>query len=994
MRLRTLSLLFCVLLVAWPAAAQEQSGGIEGVVKDTSGGVLPGVTVEARNLAGGVTTATTDSTGTYRFPALAPGRYDVTAKLQGFAPSKSENIKLELGKNLKVDLSLAVGAVTESVKVTATTPIIAVTQSERSVSLREEQIEKLPKGRDFTSLITQAPGANDESRFAGNVSIDGASGSENRYIIDGMETTQLINGTSGKPLIIDFVDELQVKSSGYTSEYGGSTGGVINVITKSGTNRWKGTVGSYFSSSKMNGDSRPTLRRKLDDSTQAEYITFPKDSLRQAEPGVEFGGPIAKDKVWFFGSYQPELRSIDRTVTRRSDGIVFTRNNDYKRHNSSNNISSQFNDKTSFRVSLNLSPSKDVGLLPSLDGSDPATATYDVTTKRSSYTVSSHLDYVASNKMYVSVRGGYFFANAQETGVPAIPRFLFQTSNIGMAGVPANLQNVTGFASIPTNSATNKDQQTRAFFQADMSYYATWAGKHAFKGGIQVDRIGNSVDSGEQGNRVRLYWGRPFAGQRGPFGHYRVRSNGTVPSHGFITLGDVHSNNMGLFIQDAWTIGDRLTLNYGLRTENEHVPAYTDAAAGFPANAVLFKFGQKLAPRLGAAYDIMGDGKWKAYGNWGVYYDIMKLNLARGSFGGERWLEYYYTLDTPNWPSLITPGCPPACPGKLIRGPSDFRHPSNDPTTGEVDPNMKPMKLQEAQAGLEHQISSNIALRARYVHKQLDTAIEDIGSLDAAYNEIYVIGNPGFGIGRNFVPQDGTQVMQLPKAVRDYDALEFDFDKTFSNNWSLRASYTLSRLYGNYSGLAESDENGRLSPNNGRGFDYPLMMFNQSGQPVYGRLATDRPNQFKTQFVYTFPFGTTVGLNEYVANGVPITREAAVIQGSAYPVQYLGRLSDGRTPIFSRSNFLIQHDIRMGANRRLQIQLNVLNLFDQKIVINRFNTQLAVGEAVDVNEPAFYRGVDIGSLIAQQRIPQDPRFLRDSEYQAPRQLTLVAKFVF
>src|SRR5262249_1800510 len=145
-----------------------------------------------------------------------------------------------------------------------------------------------------------------------------------------------------------------------------------------------------------------------------------------------------------------------------------------------------------------------------------------------------------------------FYSNTYDAGVPAVPRYLFQTSNVGMAGVPANLQNVTGFSSVPTVTATNTDQQTRLQFQGDATYYGAWAGKHAIKGGIQLDRIGNNVDSGEQGNRVLLFWGRPFAGQRGTFGYYRVRSNGAIPTRGFITQGDVHSNNIGLFIQDAW----------------------------------------------------------------------------------------------------------------------------------------------------------------------------------------------------------------------------------------------------------------------------------------------------------------------------------------------------------------------------------------------------------------------------------------------------------
>ena len=131
----------------------------------------------------------------------------------------------------------------------------------------------LPKGRDFTSLVTQAPGANSESKLGG-LSIDGASAGENRYIIDGIETTNLQSGISGKNVIADFVEEIQVKSSGYTAEFGGATGGVINVITKSGTNDWHGNVGLQYQGDKLQGQPTPTLRLNLTDSTKAEYVKF------------------------------------------------------------------------------------------------------------------------------------------------------------------------------------------------------------------------------------------------------------------------------------------------------------------------------------------------------------------------------------------------------------------------------------------------------------------------------------------------------------------------------------------------------------------------------------------------------------------------------------------------------------------------------------------------------------------------------------------------
>ena len=229
--LRTFAALLTVSLLALPVAAQEQTGSISGVVKDSSGAVLPGATVEARSpSAVGVSTAVTDSSGQYRFPALPPGTYEVSANLQSFVPAKVSDALVSLGKQLTIDLTLKLAGVTESVTVTGESPLIDVKQNAAFASIQRETIERIPKGRDFTTILKTAPGAQDESK-SGGIQVDGASGSENRFIIDGMDTTQLQNGTSGKTMLLDFVQEVQVKSSGYNAEFGGATGGVINVLT-------------------------------------------------------------------------------------------------------------------------------------------------------------------------------------------------------------------------------------------------------------------------------------------------------------------------------------------------------------------------------------------------------------------------------------------------------------------------------------------------------------------------------------------------------------------------------------------------------------------------------------------------------------------------------------------------------------------------------------------------------------------------------------------
>jgi hypothetical protein len=1017
MRARTFAALMAVLLLAWPAAAQEQRGTIEGIVKDTSGAVLPGVTVEAKTGSGAVLSTTTDASGVFRFPSVANGVYEVTANLASFTPAKVSDVTVGLGQVKTVNFALSLAGVQETVQVTAESPLVDVKQNARQTNIRAEQVELLPHGRDFTTLVTQAPGANQETKLGG-LSIDGASAGENRYIIDGIETTNLRSGVSGKNLIADFVEEVQVKSSGYTAEYGGATGGVINAITKSGANTIHGSGLLYFQGSALGGGlvpapgttdgltatGRPTLRLKLTNAREAEYITYPKDDQTRIEPGFSLGGPIVQNKAWFYGAYQPALTDTTRDVDAASSGNLAANAQHVKQKEQvqyiTANQTAQLGQDLRTRVAYNSSWSKRDGVLPTLAGTDPAGTNYGKVSTFPNWTLSGNADWVATPKLFFGVRGGYYTSDQHDTGVLTTPRYNFgSTTNIGLAGVPVDLQRAAGFSSFPAAAFTGvtRDQQTRAYFQGDGTFYAKLGGEHQFKFGVQLDRIGNNVLSGEQANLVSMNWdvslpsatfpvGNPI--QRGQFGYYSVRSNGADPRKGFVTEGNIHTTNVGLFFQDSWTI-NRLTINAGVRTERERVPTYT-VGQDIPEFGIEFGFADKFAPRIGGAYDLKGDGRTKIFGNWGVFYDIFKLELPRGSFGGDKWLEYYYSLDTPNWTTLVdNPACPPACPGTLIRGPVDFRHPSFG--SDSIDPDLKPMRQEEASAGIEHQLNDRMAISARYVHKQVDRAIEDTGSLDAAGNEIYVIANPGEGLTSLAFTNP---VVALPKAKRDYDSVEFAFEKRLANNWYLRTSYLWSRLFGNYSGLSQSDENGRTSPNVGRLFDYPAMMFDQHGQPVYGPLASDRPSQFKTQFIYQFNFGTTVGVNEYIASGLPVSREIGIFPGSNYPVQYLGRDSDGRTPVYSQMDLYVQHNIRLAGSKALQLQFNVLNLFNQDTAVSKYSTQQRT-TSLTINETDFYSGrLDFAQLIQQQGIEINPRFLQPNGFQAPIQARVGVKFLF
>ncbi len=223
-------------------ASQEVSGNIEGTLKDSSGAVIPNAAVSATSPQR-TYNATTNDEGYYRFNNLLPGVYTVTASGTGFGTVKRDEVTVELGRTLQVNFELKPVASGESVTVTASDePIVDITSSKTATNISKEKIDILPKASlNFSSVIDVAPGARNEPR-SGQFQIDGASGSENVFVIDGVEVTRVIGGTLGstKNIPVDFVQEVQIKSAGYEAEFGGATGGVINVVTKGGTNEFHG----------------------------------------------------------------------------------------------------------------------------------------------------------------------------------------------------------------------------------------------------------------------------------------------------------------------------------------------------------------------------------------------------------------------------------------------------------------------------------------------------------------------------------------------------------------------------------------------------------------------------------------------------------------------------------------------------------------------------------------------------------------------------------
>ncbi|PYV17054.1 MAG: hypothetical protein DMG07_06655, partial [Acidobacteria bacterium] len=313
-------------LIAAGLRAQENWGTIRGTVKDSSRAVIPGATLTATSptLVRPIEVATDDK-GTYLFPKLPIGTYTITASLTGFKTVRKEDIPVRLGLEPTVDFVLAVGNVSETITVTAANGAVDVTSSKTVTSITDQIIDSTPKGRRFDTILGYAPGVRRETKAGtagvGGYQIDGASGSENVFIIDGVEVSDIRRGSLGvdNSIPFEFVKEVQVKSGGFEAEYGGAVGGVINVATRSGTNDFHGEGSMMFTNAGLNSNSRGTWQRVPGDVTTAEFFRQREDEYRTWYPGFALGGPIIKDRVHFFTSYFPEVSRTERTTTFTTD---------------------------------------------------------------------------------------------------------------------------------------------------------------------------------------------------------------------------------------------------------------------------------------------------------------------------------------------------------------------------------------------------------------------------------------------------------------------------------------------------------------------------------------------------------------------------------------------------------------------------------------------------------------------------------------------------
>jgi hypothetical protein len=999
------------------ASAQERFGGITGRVTDQQGAAVPGVTVTAtNNETGRAAVVVSDGEGVYAVRTLEPGRYTVKFELTGFVAQEAQNVSVPLGATITSDAQMRVGGLTETVQVVARSSLIDVGSTTHQKNIPAEEFENIPKGRSFQALATALPSVN-QGELEGGFQVNGASAGENSFTVDGVSVVSQIHGYQRQDAVFEYLQEVQVKTSGLEAEYGGAIGGVISAVTKSGGNTFRGSVFEHYAASWLRSYSGLSERLQIDPLTQnsAYFVQDDDQEYNRNEFGGTIGGPIVRDRLFFFGSASPRVEKLTRNYTL-STGEVVPVTRDRTTQSWFGKVTYSPVSRLQFNLSGLWTPDKGEGTITGYDGAGPNQDThnpaffaanqalgYEIPQWNMAYTG----DFTATDKTVVSVRGGYMRDDYFDTGVNRSQTFEFVTPTASLpanllATVPAQYVQPANFSNLPRTSIKDHDRTTRNFVDVSLTQIVNAAGQHQFKGGVGYSRATNDVLLAypNQGF-VSVFWNSVYISDvpgvgagTGTYGYYTIDDIGTIGAAG--------ANILSLFVQDNWNIGSKLTLNLGVRTESEDIPSFRP---DIQPVGLHFGWSQKIAPRAGFAYNLFGDERVKISGSYGRYYDWTKYELARGTFGGDAWTTRYRSLDDPDLSKLSRANLT----GRNLwdSQPDSFKD-HRVPSFGDdvIDPDLKPMAQDAYNLGFEYQARANTVLGVNFVRTNLLRTIEDIGSLING-SEVYIFANPGEGLAATTFSTGLTPPTPNPKTERTYTAVEFTANRRFSNSWFLGGSYVISRLYGNYPGLVNTDEvtyPGRVSTvsqepagqrtrpgtNASRAWDLDQMLFDSHGNLVYGRLPTDRPHVAKAYGSYLFNFGTNIGLNFYGASGTPISQTLQTTSG--VPVFVEGRGNLGRTDVLTQTNLLVSHEFRMPGTKRIRLEFNALNVFNQKQArhvfdnVNRIgaNGRRLVSSGINLTNQNLLNGYDYNALLAATPDAAKPAGTAGAGFRDPR----------
>ncbi|MFO0594753.1 MAG: TonB-dependent receptor [Myxococcaceae bacterium] len=923
----------------------------------------------------------TDAAGLYRLPQLPSGIYTLKLEKESFKPYSRTDINVRTDRTVRVNIQLQPEAVQgDTVVVVGRAPTVDVGSTTTGITVGKDFINNIafiqPNGsgvRSFESLAAVAPQVIADDYGYG---FSGAQSPENLYLVDGVSVSDPAFGTNGAQFPLDFVEEANVITGGYQAEYGRATGGVLNVVTKSGSNEFHGSVWGNWTPGLLTGVSKPIQNRTSVIQTQGRL-------WNTVDFGAEVGGPILKDRLWFFVGFAP---SFVRTQTTRSlyrfddatdpdttrtllAGSEQKRLEDSRAFSYIAKLTFLINSDNNIALTVQGTPSQSITPFSFSERRKVGSWNGGVNGQNDTSTVSLRYQGGFLDKhLLVDISGGWFrirnsalpndgsgfdFNPGDPTaaGTPAViyrrtnprpisqfetltPEALTQCSTLpdgttATAAQSAAMCPATGNGSTYAIGGFGFMQEAtldRISAKGSVTFLTQALGHHIFKAGADYEHIIYNLKKAYSGATMlrENTAGSSFSDYR-QYGYFTAPDEATRQN---VIISTPTSNGMAAFIQDSWSIMDLVTLNLGLRYENQQLVA-SDGSLGMTLNNM-------LSPRVGLIYDFTQQGRSKLFANYSRFYESVPMDIADRALTGEN--QYQFNHRRRPGDPLAQPGNPGCDPlADIAQASKECLDPRNtaqinavnggdyDPNasglqTGAgktpVDPNMLPQSSDEIVVGGEYEIIADGRLGATYTKRWMNRVVEDM-SIDEA--STYFLGNPGYGLASSF-----------PKAVRDYDAVSVYFNKAFSDGWQGQVSYTFSSLRGNYNGLFRP-ETGQLDPNINSDFDLVSLLPNRTGP-----LDADRNHFIKAYAAKEFQIGSSfsivAGLTYEGRSGAPINYYGSHPLYGADEVFVLPRGAGGRLPWRHSINAKLGLNYRITKDNVVSFTTDVFNMFNFQAV--------------------------------------------------------------
>ncbi|MEY4269185.1 MAG: hypothetical protein RLZZ58_401 [Pseudomonadota bacterium] len=836
-------------VVAAPAMAQDYTNvSASGRVIGTDGNAIAGASVTiTSNDQGFERSVTTDSNGSYRVPQLPTGNYTFTIEASGYEAFTDDAVVLSADRSANQFTLASIGGTNEIVVTAGRVQIIDFERNTTgSVIEIGELATRVPVARDITSVVLLAPGTTEgDSAFGSLPNIQGASVAENAYYVNGLNITEFREGLGAVVIPFEFYQTVEVKSGGYAAEFGRATGGIINAVTKSGTNDFHaGVLVNY----------QPNWGR-----SNAKDTVFSENSREKAHrlnSTFYASGPVIKDRLFVYGLY--ENRNVTSTDTITS----------YARIGTTDNFR-QLGSRLDARSSSSPFYAVKVDAIP-IDGQRFELTYFNSTGRR----VVDSYNYVAFNDTVTTAVKGVGTAQGQSVegfgGENYVGRYTGNFTDwltvsaaygknkyrdtVGSSNdaLPNVFDTRTGQTLGNAVASISLSNDTREFYRADVDLRFELLGSHHIKFGYDREDLTTNTVNTRTGGANFTYF------NSGPTGDASVTTPNVnyVTARTFVNGGVFASQNEAYYVQDSWNLfADRLLLNLGVRNDrfqNSNV-----------VGDVYYKSGDNWAPRLGFSFDVFDDSSTKLYGSFGRYYLPVAANTNIRLAGAELDFTRFNVLTginadgTPIIGAALN-GVPGAttCP---TGGGSNCTINSDGvptPTESTVSKTLQSQSVDEYIIGAERKFGGRWSAGIYYTRTRLNAALED-AAIDAAVNAYcaskgiagcsstwsgfhqYVLVNPGQGATITLSDPVGTETtlrtvtfsaadLGLPPAKREYDAVTFKFDRAFDGVWSLSGSYTWSRLFGNYEGSVKSD-NGQTDAGLTTDFDQPGLTNGTTG---------------------------------------------------------------------------------------------------------------------------------------------------------------------